>query len=93
MRAFSQLPKSILLLEGLGGILLVLSYFTLHRMLPLPAPFSGPLAATVMIFVGIAMMLPAALVMMWRTAKAMAPELFNATRDDVKPGEKHDPDH
>lgn len=93
VEAFTRMPKTLLVLEGLGGILLVLSYFTLHQMLPLPAPFSGPLAATVMIFTGIALMLPAALVMMWRTAKAMAPELFNVKRDEKSPGDKHDADH
>lgn len=93
MRAFSRLPRFVLVLEGLGGILLLLSYFTLHRMLPLPAPFSGPLAATFMIFAGIALMLPAALLLMWRTAKAMAPELFNVKPDPTTPGEKHDADH
>lgn len=93
MRAFSHLPKFVLVLEALGGILLVLSYFTLHQMLPLPAPFSGPAAATVMIFAGIALMLPAAIVMMWRTAKALAPDLFDAKRDKNTPGEKHDADH
>lgn len=92
MRAFSRLPKPVLVMEAVGGLLLVLSYFTLHQMLPLPAPFSGPFAATVMIFAGIALMLPAAIVMMWRTAKAMAPELFNAKRD-TPPGDKHDADH
>ncbi|WP_338562504.1 YbjC family protein [Erwinia sp. E_sp_B04_7] len=93
MQAFSRIPKTLLVLEGVGGILLVLSYFTLHQMLPLPAPFTGPLAATVMIFAGIALMLPAATVMMWRTAKAMAPDLFNVKRDGKSPGDKHDADH
>lgn len=91
MRAFSKLPVPILVLEGAGGIMLVLSYLTLHQMLPLPASFSGPFAATVMIFMGIALMLPAAIVMMWRTAKAMAPELFNLHKRT--PGDKHDADY
>jgi len=95
MRAFSQLPRPILLLEVLGILLLVLSYLTLHEMLPLPAPFSGRLAATVMIFAGIVLMLPAAGVMMWRTARLMAPDLFNTrpSRDKKPPGDNHDADH
>ena len=91
MRAFSKMPVPVLVLEALGGIMLVLSYLTLHQMLPLPTSFSGPLAATVMIFTGIALMLPAAIVMMWRTAKMMAPELFNLRKRT--PGDKHDRDH
>ncbi|WP_147196545.1 YbjC family protein [Pantoea sp. CCBC3-3-1] len=91
MRAFSKMPVPILVLEASGGIMLVLSYLTLHQMLPLPASFSAPLAATVMLFAGIALMLPAAIVMMWRTAKVMAPELFYLRKRT--PGDKHDADH
>lgn len=95
MRAFSQLPRAVLVLEVFGILLLILSYLTLHEMLPLPSPFTGKLAATLMIFAGIALMLPAATVMMWRTAKVMAPELFNTRRSRDKPrsGDSHDADH
>ena len=95
MRAFSQLPRPVLILEALGILLLLLSYLTLHEVLPLPPLLRGKLAATVMIFAGIALMLPAATVMMWRTAKVMAPELFNTpvSRDKSKPGDSHDADH
>lgn len=94
MREFGRLPRSVLLLEALGIILLILSYLTLHQMLPLPALFTGARAATIMIFAGIALMLPAAIVLMWRTAKALAPDLFNTQkRDAIEPGEKHDADH
>lgn len=91
MRAFTKMPVPILVLEALGGIMLVLSYLTLHQMLPLPASFSVQFAATVMIFAGIALMLPAAIVMMWRTVKVMAPGLFNLRKRT--PGDKHDADH
>ncbi len=91
MRAFSKMPAPILILEVLGGITLLLSYPVLHQRLPLPTSFSGPFAATIMIFTGIALMLPAAIVMMWRTAKMMAPGLFNVR--ERTSGDKHDPDH
>ncbi|CCG86772.1 YbjC family protein [Erwinia piriflorinigrans] len=77
MRAFSQLPRPILLLEILGIVLLVASPLALREML-LFAPLNGKAAATTLLFVGIALILPAAIVMIWRTAKIMAPELFNA---------------
>jgi len=89
MRAFSKMPGPVLALEALGGIMLVLSYFALHQMLPFTLPFSAPMTAQVMIFTGIILMLPAAITMMWRTAKALAPNLFNPT----SPGDKHDADH
>lgn len=94
MRAFSRLPRAILILEILGILMLVLSYFTLHEMLPLPPRFTGKTVATMMIFIGIALMLPAAIIMMWRTAKVMAPELMNPSRSrKQKPGDNDDADH
>ncbi|MFG1175340.1 YbjC family protein [Erwiniaceae bacterium CAU 1747] len=94
MRALTQLPRPILILEALGGVILILALLTLHEMLPLPPPFTGKLAATIMIFAGIVLMLPAAVVMMWRTAKAMAPDLFNTRHSpDKKKGNTHDADH
>lgn len=94
MRAFSQLPRPVLILEVLGLLMLVLSYLTLHDMLALPPPFAGKPAATVMIFIAIVLMLPAAAVMTWRTAKLMAPELLTPrTSRDKKPGKSDDPDH
>lgn len=94
MRAFTQLPRPVLILEALGGIVLLIALLTLHEILPLPSPFTGKLAATVMIFGGIVLMLPAAVVMMWRTAKAMAPDLFNTRRSHTKKeGDSHDADH
>jgi len=89
---FSGMPKAVLVAEALGGIILLLSYFVLHQMLPLPASFSGPGAAAILFITGIILMLPAAAVMMWRTAKAMAPELFNLS-EKHQSGEKHDADH
>lgn len=94
MRSFTQLPRSVLCLEVLGIVMLVLSYFMLHDMLPFAPPFSGKTAATIMIFIAILMMLPAAIVMMWRTGKALAPELFNARSSSrKKSGDSHDADH
>ncbi|HBV40670.1 MAG TPA: hypothetical protein DEF05_13555 [Erwinia sp.] len=89
---FSGMPKAVLIAEALGGIILLFSYLVLHQVLPLPASFTRPVAATILLIVGLIMMLPAATVMMWRTAKALAPELFNLT-DKSSPGEKHDPDN
>ncbi|MDN4626454.1 DUF1418 family protein [Erwinia sp. ACCC 02193] len=89
---FSNMPKPVLIAEALGGIILLLSYLALHQVLPLPASFSGAFAATILLIVGLMMMLPAAIVMMWRTAKAMAPELFNLS-EKSSPGEKHDADY
>lgn len=83
MRAFSQLPRPILLLEILGIVLLVASPLALRDML-LFASLNGKAAARTLLFVGIALILPAAIVMIWRTAKIMAPELFNVRSERDK---------
>lgn len=95
MRAFTRLPLSVKVLEVLGVIMLVSSYLVLHQMLPLPASFSGPLTATILVFTGFALMLPAAALMIWRLAKFLAPELFTMPRQQNKnrPGDHHDADH
>ncbi|MCX8957340.1 YbjC family protein [Erwinia psidii] len=92
MPVFNKMPRPVLVLEACGGITLVLSYLALHQMLPLPAVFSGKLPATVLFLIAIALMLPAATAIAWRTAKAICPELF-AVRNRPTPGDKHDTDY
>ncbi|WP_336106037.1 YbjC family protein [Klebsiella pneumoniae] len=66
MRKFAPLPKSILLVEILGMGLLTLAWLSLNQYVQLPAPIASPTAALVMLFAGIVLMIPAALVVMWR---------------------------
>ncbi|EHC67473.1 hypothetical protein LTSEJOH_1426 [Salmonella enterica subsp. enterica serovar Johannesburg str. S5-703] len=44
MRTIGVLPKSVLILEYLGMILLALALLSLNHYLTLPAPFNTPLA-------------------------------------------------
>ena len=69
MRKFAPLPKSILLVEILGMGLLTLAWLSLNQYVQLPAPIASPTAALVMLFAGIVLMIPAALVVMWRMAQ------------------------
>ena len=74
MRKFAPLPKSILLVEILGMGLLTLAWLSLNQYVQLPAPIASPTAALVMLFAGIVLMIPAALVVMWRMAQIVAPQ-------------------
>lgn len=76
MRTLATLPKPVLLLEAAGGIMLLFSILVLNGWLSLPASFNNKTLATLLLFIGIMLMLPAAWLMMWRTAQAMAPQLF-----------------
>lgn len=96
MRAFGQLPKPVLVLEVLGILLLGVAMISINHWLTLPDWLSGKGAATLMIFAGIALMLPAAVTMMWRTAQALAPQLLGMPKSDKKhsqSGDSNDADH
>lgn len=96
MRSFGQLPKPVLVLEVLGILLLLVAMLSINHWLALPDWLSGKGAATLMIFIGIALMLPAAIALMWRTAQALAPQLLGSPKSDKKnspSGDSHDADH
>lgn len=62
MRAIGKLPKSVLILEFIGMM---------------PEPFSRPEVQILMIFLGVLLMLPAAVVVILQVAKRLAPQLMN----------------
>lgn len=76
MRTLAALPKPVLILEAVGGIMLILSILVLNGWWPLATGFNSKTLATALLIIGVLLMLPAAWLMMWRTAKAMAPQLF-----------------
>lgn len=75
MRSMSSLPKPVLLLEVVGIIFLLLSYLSLNGYASLPAPIASAGAAIIMVFMGIALMIPAAALMIWAMAQNIAPLL------------------
>ncbi|KTS32910.1 DUF1418 family protein [Pantoea dispersa] len=79
MRNLATLPKPVLLLEALGVLAVIGGLLLVNDWLAAPAFMAKKPLATLLFFLGIALMLPAAWLMMWRTAKAMAPQLFNHT--------------
>lgn len=76
MRNLATLPKTILLLEVLGVLAVAGALLIVNDWIGAPAFIDKKPLATLLFFLGIALMLPAAWLMMWRTAKAMAPQLF-----------------
>ncbi|EKD5702938.1 DUF1418 family protein [Shigella flexneri] len=71
MRAIGKLPKGVLILEFIGMMLLAVA------LLSLPEPFSRPEVQILMIFLGVLLMLPAAVVVILQVAKRLAPQLMN----------------
>lgn len=75
MRSLGALPKPVLILEVFGIVFLLLSYLSLYGYVELPAPIGGATAAIIMVFIGIALMIPAAACMVWAMAQNVAPLL------------------
>ncbi|AIR86852.1 MULTISPECIES: DUF1418 family protein [Pantoea] len=77
MRNLATLPKPVLLLEVLGVLAVTGALLLVNDWISAPDFMAKKSLATLLFFLGIALMLPAAWLMMWRTAQAMAPQLFN----------------
>ncbi|MDZ7278933.1 DUF1418 family protein [Pantoea eucrina] len=77
MRNLATLPKPVLLLEILGVVAVIAALLLVNGWMDAPAAFAAKPLATMLFLLGVAFMLPAAWLMMWRTAKAMAPQLFS----------------
>lgn len=79
MRNLARLPRGVLLLEAAGVMVIIVALLLVNDWLTAPATIGQKPLATLLFFLGVALMLPAAWLMMWRTAKAMAPQLFSQT--------------
>ena len=91
MRTIGVLPKSVLMLEIIGMVLLSLALLSLNDYLTLPAPLNSPLACVVMIFLGVLLMLPAAVALMWRIAQLLARAPSDST--DLDRDKRDDTNH
>ena len=76
MRAIGKLPKGVLILEFIGMMLLAVALLSVSDSLSLPEPFSRPEVQILMIFLGVLLMLPAAVVVILQVA-SLAPQLMN----------------
>lgn len=95
MRALGSLPKSVLFLEALGMVLLVLAWLSLNQYIALPVPFASPMAGVIMIFVGILLMIPAAVALFRGMAQTIAPQLMQRNDKPNSPDQekRDDADH
>jgi len=89
MRSSGDLPRPVLILEGLGMVLLVLAYLSIHDHVHLPGWLASQQAAVAMIFLGVALMVPAAAFLVWRVAQGFGPLM----RGGLPPeNDRHKPD-
>lgn len=84
MRAIGKLPKSVLILEFIGMMLLAVALLSVSDSLSLPEPFSRPEVQILMIFLGVLLMLPAAVVVILQVAKRLAPHAQTGLGDALK---------
>jgi uncharacterized membrane protein len=95
MRTLGSLPKSVLILEAIGMVLLVLAWLSLKHYVTLPAPFASQMAGVIMIFAGIVLMLPAAVALFRGMAQTIAPQLMQRNDKPTLPDQekRDDADH
>lgn len=69
MRALNDMPKPVLVLEGIGMALLIVAYLSVQGYITLPGWLATPAAAVTLVFCGVGLMIPAAAVLIWRIAQ------------------------
>ena len=92
MRMTGALPKSVLILEMVGMVLLALALLLLNHYLTLPAPFNSSLAVIIMLFLGVLLMIPAALAFVWQVAQRLAPQLMKPSSDSSRSDRENEND-
>ncbi|WP_312978581.1 YbjC family protein [Atlantibacter sp.] len=96
MRSLGALPKPVLVLEAVGMVLLGLAWLSLKDYVDLPAPFNSNTWGIVMVFLGVLLMLPAAVALVWNMGQNMAPLLFKSSAKSKTSQDKdshHDANH
>lgn len=73
MRSLGDLPRPALVLEGLGMVLLVLAFLSIDGYLQWPGWLASQQTAVGMVFLGVAMMVPAAAFLVWRGVQGIGP--------------------
>ncbi|WP_145513783.1 YbjC family protein [Yersinia massiliensis] len=80
MRSLGDMPRIVIISEVLGMLLLVVAYLSINDFVSLPGSMGTPTVAIMMIFVGIGLMVPAAVCIVWRVASGFGPLLGSADR-------------
>ncbi|CNE84333.1 DUF1418 family protein [Yersinia mollaretii] len=80
MRSLGDMPRIVIISEVLGMLLLVVAYLSINDFMSLPGTMGTPAIAIIMIFIGIGLMIPAAVYIVWRVASGFGPLLGSADR-------------
>lgn len=80
MRSLGDMPRIVIISEVLGMLLLVVAYLSINDFMSLPGTMGTPAIAIIIIFIGIGLMIPAAVYIVWRVASGFGPLLGSADR-------------
>lgn len=72
MRSLADMPKPILVLEGVGIVLLIIVLLALNGYITLPEPFMASGAIVTMIMVVIGCLIPAMINIVWRAIHGLS---------------------
>ncbi|EJD6399655.1 YbjC family protein [Providencia rettgeri] len=72
MRSLADMPKPILVLEGVGIILLIIVLLTLNDYMTLPEPLMQQGVIIAIIMVGIGCLVPAVIHIIWRAIHSLS---------------------
>ncbi len=72
MRSLADMPKPIIVLEGVGIILLIIVLLATNDYITLPEPLMQPGAIVSMIMVGIGCLVPAMVNIVWRAIHGLS---------------------
>lgn len=78
--AITKLPRGILYLEGCGGILIIFALISANQTNGWLSISNPRIVAIISLMVGFLLMLPAVIMLSYRTAKVMAPQLFDKSK-------------
>lgn len=87
MRSLSDLPKPILILEGIGIALLIVVLLAMNGYLELPDPLMQKGALVAIVMVGIGCLIPATISIVWRAIHGLS-FLGIDNQKNTRPGRK-----
>ncbi|MDX4946563.1 YbjC family protein [Providencia manganoxydans] len=90
MRSLSDLPKPILILEGIGIALLIVVLLAMNSYLELPEPLMQKGALIAIVMVGIGCLIPATINIVWRAIHGLS-FLGIDNEKTARPGRKQKP--
>lgn len=93
MKSKGMIPVPVLVLETIGILLLGVAWLSANQYVALPGIFAGKDAAVVMVFAGVALMIPAAIALILAMSRRVAPLLMLGVNTKPDKGKKDDANH